>query len=222
VRVRQHGGTAEDISKESFSITVPGLLAAPTLVVPTTSVNVTASGALELANDGTAPVTITSITTDDGQFWPGRTWLVIGAGEADTVGMYYRPGDAGYDTTTVTLVGNDPGSPHVVEVTARGVPNVGVDAAPPRGYALWQPTPNPFASRTMIRYALPARVRVRLAVYNVKGERVATLVDREQDAGEYSVPFGALSGRGPLAAGIYFCRLEAGAFTAARRMVLMR
>jgi len=64
---------------------------------------------------------------------------------------------------------------------------------------------------------------VSLEVFNVKGERVAVLVDEEKGAGEYSVSFGrgARGVRSGLASGIYFYRFRAGGFTAIHRMVLM-
>jgi len=64
---------------------------------------------------------------------------------------------------------------------------------------------------------------VSLEVYNLKGERVATLVDQEQGPGEYSVSFGPGAGRAgrALPSGIYFYRFRAGGFTATRRMVMM-
>ena len=67
--------------------------------------------------------------------------------------------------------------------------------------------------------------KVSLDVFNMKGERVAALVDEEQGPGEYSVSFGpGGSGRGRQAqpAGIYFYRFRAGAYTATHRMVLMK
>jgi hypothetical protein len=235
VRVLRHGGGAEDESKATFRITVPYLrLFCPspnfhcgdgtTLDIGLTVVGEVGGAAIRVMNEGTAPLTIHSVTSDDPQFQPGRSSLVVGVGANDTVAVYYQPAAAGFDTAHVTLLADDPGSPHVVEVRGRGVTTLAVEEAAPRDYALWPPRPNPFASRTVIRYALPARVRVSLAVYDLKGERVATLVEGEQGPGEQSVEFGPGAGgrRAPLAAGIYFCRLRAGSYSSTRRMVLMR
>src|SRR5262249_24435154 len=49
--------------------------------------------------------------------------------------------------------------------------------------------PNPFARQTTLRYLLPARERVWMGVYNVAGQRVAILADREEDAGEHFLTF---------------------------------
>ena len=224
MRVRQHGGVAQDESKEGFSITVPYLTASPSpLEVGTTGVGAVRGGALTVANGGTAALAVTSVTSSDAQFWAGRTKLVVAAGATDTVGVYYRPVAAGYDSATLTVVGDDPGSPHTVHVTGRGVPVVGVEGMGLTAFAVWPNRPNPFVGRTEIRYALPQAARVSLEVYDLKGERVGVLVAGEQGPGEYSVSFGPEAGRAwrGLPAGMYFYRFRAGGYVATRRMVLM-
>jgi hypothetical protein len=224
VRVRQHGGGVEDESKEVFSITVPYCAAGPSpLEVGTTTVGEARAAALTVTNGGTAALSITAVSADDAQFWAGRQTLVVPAGGSDTVGVYYQPVAAGYDSATLTVVGDDPGSPHTVRVSGRGVGNVGVEGGTPAAFALGQNRPNPFTGRTSIRYALPVAARVSLEVYNVKGERVATLVAGEQGPGEYSVSFGpgAAGATRGLPSGIYFYRFRAGGFSATHRMVMM-
>ena len=224
VRVRAHGGGMEDVSKGAFAITVPYCAASPSpLEVGTTAVGAVRGGTLEVTNGGTAALSIGSITSDDGQFWTGRKTLVVAAGAADTVGVYYRPTAAGYDSALLTVASDDPGSPHAIRVRGRAVGTVGVEGSSPTAFACWQNRPNPFTATTAIRYALPVGAKVSLEVFNVKGERVAVLVDEEKGAGEYSVSFGrgARGVRSGLASGIYFYRFRAGGFTATHRMVLM-
>ncbi len=88
----------------------------------------------------------------------------------------------------------------------------------PDAYALGQNYPNPFNPSTTIRYGVPARSHVTLAVFNTLGQHVATLVHREEEAGYHEVVFDA-SG---LSSGIYMYRLTAGEFTDIKRSVLVR
>jgi hypothetical protein len=74
----------------------------------------------------------------------------------------------------------------------------------PREFALYQNMPNPFNPATTIRFDLPSRSRVRVEVYNLLGQSVATLVDDLLEAGVHSVVW-APSG----SSGIYFYRIEA-------------
>jgi len=88
----------------------------------------------------------------------------------------------------------------------------------PHSFALLPNYPNPFNPITEIKYALPWDCWVRLEVYNVLGQRVASLVDGQQKAGYKTAKWDA----GSLSSGIYFCRLQAGEFVQTRKMVLIR
>lgn len=101
-----------------------------------------------------------------------------------------------------------------------------VDSTLPAQFDLAQNYPNPFSQiprfagnpNTTIRFDLPIAVRVKLTVYNLRGELVRTLVDGEIPAGYHHVAFEA----NDLASGIYFYRIEAGSFVMTRKMVLQK
>jgi len=95
---------------------------------------------------------------------------------------------------------------------------------PPRRTALRQNVPNPFNPSTRIPFAISQAGRVTLAVYDVRGRRVATLVDRDLPAGEHHVDWQGKDDAGhDIASGVYFCRLDApGTRHAATKMVLMK
>lgn len=88
----------------------------------------------------------------------------------------------------------------------------------PHRLSLHQNYPNPFNPGTRIDYELPESGNVRLDVFNVQGQRVATLVDKQQTAGHHSSYFDA-SG---LASGVYVYRLTLGNISEVRRMTLIR
>jgi hypothetical protein len=88
----------------------------------------------------------------------------------------------------------------------------------PAKFELQQNYPNPFNPSTIIEYSLPVHGFVTLQVYDVLGKKVKTLVETEQSQGRYSVEF---NGR-EMPSGVYFYRLKAGDFTAAKKLLLMK
>ena len=92
----------------------------------------------------------------------------------------------------------------------------------PQGFALGQNYPNPFNPSTVIPYQLPTAASVRLEVFNVLGQRVATLVDEEQAAGAHTAVWMATDEAGQaVSAGVYIYRLAVGDALATGRMVLV-
>ncbi len=88
----------------------------------------------------------------------------------------------------------------------------------PGEFSLSQNYPNPFNPTTTIRYGLPQTSYVKLEVFSMLGQRVATLVDEDQEAGYHARILEA----GTLASGIYLYRLRAGDFVESKRMLLLK
>lgn len=88
----------------------------------------------------------------------------------------------------------------------------------PSDYALEGNFPNPFSGTTSIRYTLPQPAHVSVSVYNLYGEQVSVLEDRERPAGTHDVSFNA----GHLASGVYVVRIRAGTFQMSRKIIITR
>ncbi|NOY76896.1 MAG: T9SS type A sorting domain-containing protein [Calditrichaeota bacterium] len=88
----------------------------------------------------------------------------------------------------------------------------------PRSIRLEQNYPNPFNPETVIRVHLPVRERVHLAIYDSLGRLVDRLIDGERDAGSYSVSWNAAN----QPSGVYFYRIQAGEFTATKKLLLLK
>ena len=83
--------------------------------------------------------------------------------------------------------------------------------------------PNPFNSHTQLAYRLAAPGPVQLAVYNALGQRVRTLVDGPQTAGEYQVAWDARDGQGAaVSSGVYLTRLLYPSGMQTRRLLLLK
>jgi hypothetical protein len=83
--------------------------------------------------------------------------------------------------------------------------------------------PNPFNPETTISYSVKQPGRVKLEVYNIKGQLVRTLVDEEQATGHYKLLFNAKDDRGrSIASGVYMLRMEAPGYRKTSKMILMQ
>ena len=133
------------------------------------------------------------------------------------VGSYQTPGSAralavsgGYIYVT------DESSLQILQLTATGMHDA--DAAIPDKVSLFRNYPNPFNSSTVIELRIAEATAVRLSIYNIRGQKVETLIDGILEAGEYNLQWNA----GGLSSGTYLARLNAGECSETIRMQLIR
>ena len=159
---------------------------------------------IQLSNDSTFATVLvdTTVSVDSVRFVSGRLpnntrifWHV----RAQNVG-----GNSSY-----SAVWNFTTSPVGIVVCPGAVPNV---------FKLYQAYPNPFNPTTTIRLDLPLSGAVKLEVFNMLGQVVATLINGNMEAGAYSVTWNAAN----FSSGVYFYRINAGKFTDIHKMVLIK
>lgn len=129
----------------------------------------------------------------------------------DEMGRYLLVGRAAIDTSIVQAIGVVKTLPDLVATT---------DPSPqaiPQEIRLTA-YPNPFNSRTEIVFDLPRAMNVKLRVFNLLGETVATLAEGNMQGGEHRVSFDAEG----IASGVYLYRVEAGGTSLCRKMLLLR
>ncbi|NWF89341.1 MAG: T9SS type A sorting domain-containing protein, partial [Ignavibacteriaceae bacterium] len=88
----------------------------------------------------------------------------------------------------------------------------------PTTFKLNQNYPNPFNPSTKISFTLESAAKTTLTVYNILGQKVATLLSQELLAGYHEINFNASD----LASGVYLFRLDSGNFTAVKKMMIMK
>jgi hypothetical protein len=97
------------------------------------------------------------------------------------------------------------------------------DDVRPESFALKQNYPNPFNPQTEISYSLEEESEVSLVIYNVVGQKVITLVEEKQQAGNHTIRFDGLDQDGrEVASGMYFYRLTVDGVSKSRKMILMK
>jgi hypothetical protein len=98
----------------------------------------------------------------------------------------------------------------------------------PTKYSLYNNYPNPFNPTTTIRFDIPEVTNVELAVYNILGQKVKSLISNEtRNPGRYEVSFSAKGGsasggNASLASGVYIYRLTTQNFSQSKKMLLIK
>ncbi len=88
----------------------------------------------------------------------------------------------------------------------------------PADFSLSQNYPNPFNPTTNINFSIPKNGLVKIAVFDMLGREVATIVNKEMSAGSYTADFDASQ----LSSGIYFYKLTSGSFSDTKKMMLVK
>ncbi len=147
----------------------------------------------------------------------GTVTLTGTEGAFTSVSSNYIGLESGDNEVKISSVSGGVGLDNVSYFLVTGVANE-VEEGVPNGFELTQNYPNPFNPTTNINFSLPASANVQLTVYNLLGQKVATLIDGRRSQGKHTVRFDARS----LASGVYFYQLKAGDFTLQRKMTLIK
>jgi hypothetical protein len=176
-------------------------------------VNVAGAGfedpALELPSDNDGAANTLSLTT-------GAIYDVL-------VGLGFEDGDTAELEWTVEAAAGEntllADAPFSIDITLQGEPTSTEPISNlPQDFNLKQNYPNPFNPTTSIEFSVPEASDVSLEVFNMQGQRVATLVNGSMSAGTHRASFDAAN----LSSGIYLYRMTAGSFTATNKMMLVK
>ncbi|MFQ6677068.1 MAG: T9SS type A sorting domain-containing protein [Fidelibacterota bacterium] len=146
-----------------------------------------------------------------------------GSAPTDTAQFVFTTDNVTDPAPMLVLVGvfdDDSSALHIDDVYYNESPPLGIDdnASIAKGFELNQNYPNPFNPVTHINYTIPEIGPVKLAVFNVLGKEVSTLVNMVVTPGTHSAVWDA----GDMPSGVYFYRIEAGSFTQTRKLLLIK
>lgn len=176
---------------------------------------------VSIANDGADTLRVANITSPDAMFIPSSTKfdLIAGTSFTDSI-RATAPPVVGIFTSIMVIASNSGTGLDTIALKLKAIlPSVNDDLhALPTDYALDQNYPNPFNPSTVIRYALLTLSHVTLTVYSTLGQIVCELVNADMNAGYHEVRFNATG----LASGVYYYRLQAGAFVSTKKMFVLK
>ena len=155
---------------------------------------------------------VTSYSYDSVSVAPNWTGMIVSNPTSNYDLQVDSNGDGTIDSTIT--------SQKEVITTVKGKP---VSRTIPNQIYLYPNYPNPFNPTTTISYDTPQQTHVEVAVFDVLGTHIRTLVNRRQAAGHYFVTWdGQDEQHHNMPSGIYICQLKAGRFVTSRKMLLVR
>jgi hypothetical protein len=102
-------------------------------------------------------------------------------------------------------------------------PIVEVQVVQGLNYSLTQNYPNPFNPETAIKYSIPQNGRVTVKIFNVTGNEIMTLVDKEMIAGSHEVKWNGKDNTGAtVTSGVYFVKLSSGTYVETKKMMFLK
>ena len=87
-----------------------------------------------------------------------------------------------------------------------------------QSFQLSQNYPNPFNPSTKIKFLMPKSEKVKIEIFNLLGQKIETLLNKQMPAGSHEVGFTAKE----LPSGVYLYRLEAGQYQEVKKMILLK
>ena len=132
----------------------------------------------------------------------------------DATVSFELPSGVSVDVDGVPVTGDVNLTAGIHKIVAHSLPTV---------FALKQNVPNPFNSSTVFDYSVPEKSDVNIAVYDMAGHLVRTLVSGEVAPGYYRAVWNGTADDGrAVSSGVYLCRMKAGSFSSVRRMILVK
>ncbi len=151
--------------------------------------------------------------------------------QEDVIGKYHQANATicYYKIKAVDFNGNESGYSNTVSILVEGEPLSkrgvigGTGFNVPEQIALYQNYPNPFNPSTAIQFDLPEAVEVELTIYSLSGQRIATLMNENLEAGSYEVKWNGKDTFGnEVSSGIYLYQLKAGEKLFIKKMMLIK
>ncbi len=152
-------------------------------------------------------------------------YIVVAFMDTNGDSMYSLNEPIGFKEKLIKLPDNTIKDHVNIQLTAEPSTEVAHQQQPdlPQEYSLLPNYPNPFNPSTTLRYLVPKASHVTIKIYNIIGKEVATLVNRQIDAGYHEVAWDTQNIENQvMSSGIYICQMQAGSFVESRKIMLVR
>ena len=175
-------------------------------------------------NIGTLILVVDDITNELDVFTATPTNFVVDPDEQRAVIITFAPTSEMVYNDTLKIYSNDPIDPiKNVVLTGEGIFEVNSENELPLITKIYQNYPNPFNPETTIRFSLSQPGKVKIEIFNIKGEKVKTLVDQYLEVKNYAMVWdGKDENRKSVASGVYFYKFQTGKHLDTKKMLLIK
>jgi hypothetical protein len=175
-------------------------------------------------NIGTVILVVDDITNELDVFTATPTNFVVDPDEQREVIITFAPTSEMVYNDTLKIFSNDPIEPiKNVVLTGEGIFEVNTGNELPLITKIYQNYPNPFNPETTIRFSLNQPGKVKIVIYNIKGEKVKTLVDQHLEAKNYVITWNGKDENLKLvASGVYFYKFQTAKHVDTKKMLLIK
>lgn len=201
--------------------TAPEVAVAPlALNFGTVAVGDSADFHFVIANQGTANLTV-AVSAPPPECVMLNAPTLLSSKTFASVVIRFKPTTARTFSESISIATNDPNEPLIlISISGSSALSTKPLAQKPNEFALDQNYPNPFNPTTVIPYRLASASDARIEIFDMLGRTIETRVFAKQSAGAHSFTFDAT--RFNLSSGVYFYRLNAGAFSQTKKMMLAK
>ena len=179
---------------------------------------------LTISNVGTSILNISEIELESDVYFTNLNELNIIPGNSEELLVTFAPDSTGTELAVMILLQNDPINP-ISNITLSGLGEepVNTNNILPLVTEVYQNYPNPFNPETTIKYALLEAANVTIIIYNIKGEKVKTLVQEFQEPQFYQAVWnGKDDVDKTVASGVYFYLTRIGSYKSCNKMLLIK
>ncbi len=184
-----------------------------------------ASDTLYVTNLGEIDLEITEITTGIAEYSATPESFILAQGEVQEVIVTFTPQAEQYFEDILIIESNDPiNSQYEVSLSGTGYVSTGLDDQIPLVTKVGQNYPNPFNPETTIAFSIANNAQqAKLEIFNIKGQKVKTLVNEQLEVGRYNVIWKGTDNSGRrVASGIYFYKFDTNDYHKINKMILIK
>ena len=178
-----------------------------------------------VSNNGDTTLSVSEIYTNTEEYSVDLTSFNLEPDEIQNITITFAPSYEGTILDTLTILSNDPDEPvYTISLQGEGAPLVDIgDGDIPLITTLGKNYPNPFNPQTTINFALHEPAFTRIEIFNIKGQKIKTLINESLEAKNYQIVWnGTDDSESSVASGIYLYRMSTDKFSETRKMLLVK